>query len=107
LSWLFSVIRRECRRVKSTWFGALQTQSAEQEADRILSQTANKALRVDLAYALESLPAHLLVVILLRDFEELTIREMEDRLGEPGGAINNCLHRARKLVREYLLGTRA
>jgi RNA polymerase sigma factor (sigma-70 family) len=105
LSWLFTVIRRERRRIDRTASGASWTQVAKQEADRILSQTPNELLRVDLAYALESLPARFLKVILLRDFDELTIREIAGRLGEPGGAIEIRLHRARKLVREYLLGT--
>ena len=43
--------------------------------------------KVDLAKALESLPPHYLEVVLLRDFEELTIAEMAERLNEPPGAI--------------------
>ncbi|WP_422596971.1 RNA polymerase sigma factor [Pseudomonas sp.] len=52
---------------------------------------------------MESLPAHYLEVVLLRDFEELTISEISERLQEPVGAIKSRLHRARELVREYLL----
>lgn len=61
------------------------------------------ALRIDLAKALESLPAHYLEVVLLRDFEELTISEIAARLGEQQGAVKSRLHRARELVREYML----
>jgi RNA polymerase sigma factor (sigma-70 family) len=53
---------------------------------------------------LESLPAHYLDVVLLRDFEEMTIAEIAARLGQQPGAVKNRLHRARELVREYLLG---
>jgi len=60
-------------------------------------------LRLDLAAALESLPAHYLEVILLRDFEELTIGEMAARLNDTTTAIKSRLHRARELIREYLL----
>ena len=63
---------------------------------------AGTYLRLDVAAALESLPAHYLEVILLRDFEELTIAEIAGRLHEPAGAIKSRLHRARALVREYL-----
>ena len=66
-------------------------------------QVSDDALRIDLAKALESLPAHYLEVVLLRDFEELTIAEIAQRLEEPAGAIKSRLHRARELVREYLL----
>ena len=37
------------------------------------------------------------------DFEELTIAEMAQRLGEPAGAVKSRLHRARALVRECLV----
>jgi DNA-directed RNA polymerase specialized sigma24 family protein len=43
--------------------------------------------------------------VLLRDFEELTIAEIAERLGEPQGAVKSRLHRARELVREYMLGS--
>ena len=70
--------------------------------DRMLSRP-DASLRLDLARALESLPAHYLEVVLLRDFEELTISEIAQRLGEQPGAVKSRLHRARELVREYML----
>lgn len=45
--------------------------------------------------------------MLLRDFEELTIAEIAERLGEQPGAIKSRLHRARELVREYMIGPQA
>lgn len=54
--------------------------------------------------AFESLPAHYLEVVLPRDFEELTIAEIAERLGEQPSAVKSRLHRARELVREYLPG---
>lgn len=101
-SWLFTVIKHECRKLSRMMFkhDPLDEEVAEQQ---LVCRTDN-ALRVDLAKALESLPAHYLEVVLLRDFEELTIVEIAERLGEPTGAIKSRLHRARELVREYLLG---
>lgn len=99
-SWLYTVIRRECRRLEQAMF-----RHAPLEQDAIESLVASKsdhALRLDLAAALESLPKHYLEVVLLRDFEELTIGEIAGRLSEPPGAIKSRLHRARELVREYL-----
>jgi RNA polymerase sigma factor (sigma-70 family) len=61
-------------------------------------------LRAELAFALESLPAHYLEMILLRDFEELTIAEICERLGVSVQTAKARLRRARLLVREYLLG---
>lgn len=101
-SWLFTVIKRECRKLERMMFrhDPLDEDLAEQQ----LATRTDDALRVDLANALESLPAHYLEVVLLRDFQELTIAEIAQHLGEPTGAIKSRLHRARELVREYILG---
>jgi RNA polymerase sigma factor (sigma-70 family) len=100
-AWLFTVIKHECRKLARAMFrhDPLDESSVEQQ----LAGRSDAALRIDLAAALESLPAHYLEVVLLRDFEELTIAEIAERLHEPTGAIKSRLHRARELVREYLL----
>lgn len=102
-AWLFTVIKRECRRLERMMFK--HDPLPEEAAEELLVQRSDEALRVDLANALESLPAHYLEVVLLRDFEELTIAEISERLGEPQGAVKSRLHRARELVREYMLGS--
>jgi len=100
-SWVFIVIKRECRRLSRTMFrqAPLEDDLAEQQ----LARRSDDDLRMDLAAALESLPHHYLEVVLLRDFEELTIAEIAQRLDQPTGAIKSRLHRARELVREYLI----
>ncbi len=72
-SWLFTVIKRECRKLERMMFrhDPLPDELAEEQ----MLCRADNALRIDLARALESLPAHYLEVVLLRDFEELTIAE--------------------------------
>ncbi len=101
-SWLFVVIKRECRKLERMMFR--HDTIDEETAEKLLVCRTDEALRLDLANALESLPAHYLEVVLLRDFEELTISEIAARLGEESSAIKSRLHRARSLVREYLLG---
>jgi RNA polymerase sigma factor (sigma-70 family) len=100
-SWLFTVIKRECRKLERMMFkhDPLPDELAE---EKMLCRD-DVALRIDLAKALESLPAHYLEVVLLRDFEELTISEIAERLNEQQGAVKSRLHRARELVREYML----
>ncbi|MEH6458957.1 RNA polymerase sigma factor [Chitinimonas sp. JJ19] len=100
-AWLFTIIKRECHKLGRMMFRhePLEDEMMEQQ----LARRTDDALRVDLAHALESLPAHYLEVVLLRDFEELTIAEIAERLGEQPGAVKSRLHRARELVREYLL----
>lgn len=104
-SWLFTVIKRECRKLARMMFK--HDPLEDDAAEALLDSRPDAALRVDLANALESLPAHYLEVVLLRDFEELTIAEIAERLQEDPGAIKSRLHRARVLVREYMLSTEA
>ena len=100
-SWLFTVIKRECRKLERMMFKTEPL--AEDIAEALIHHRTDNDLRMDLAAALESLPAHYLEVVLLRDFEELTISEIAERLGERDGTIKSRLHRARELVREYML----
>jgi RNA polymerase sigma factor (sigma-70 family) len=58
---------------------------------------------MDVAGAIESLPEKYRIVILMRDFEELTIGEMAARLELTRDATKSRLHRARAMLREYLL----
>ncbi len=100
-SWMFVVVKRECQRLSRAMS---KTESLEENVTKTcLLYRDDTSLRIDLAAALESLPAHYLEVILLRDFEELTIGEMAERLQDTTAAIKSRLHRARELVREYLL----
>lgn len=100
-SWLFVVIKRECRRLERLMFR--HEPLPDEVAEESMLARPDASLRIDLARALESLPAHYLEVVLLRDFEELTIGEIAQRLGEQPGAVKSRLHRARELVREYML----
>lgn len=101
-SWLFTVIKRECRKLERMMFR--HEPLADDVAENLLAARSDEALRIDLAHALESLPAHYMEVVLLRDFEELTIAEIAEKIGEPPGAVKSRLHRARELVREYMIG---
>lgn len=67
------MIRRECQRLSRAMSN---TEPIEDEvAETQLMCCDDVSLRIDLVAALESLPAHYLEVILLRDFEELTMVE--------------------------------
>jgi RNA polymerase sigma factor (sigma-70 family) len=100
--WLFTVVRRECQRLSRRMF-AHEALDDEKIADQLATRPMDE-LRTELAFALESLPAHYLEVILLRDFEELTIAEICERLEVSMQTAKARLRRARLLVREYLLG---
>ncbi len=99
--WLFQIVRRECRRLERHLFKLDPYDEAKMEC--WLATCPDATVRLDLIAALESLPEHYREVILLRDYYELTIREMAPQLRLTPSATKSRLHRARQLVREYLL----
>ena len=99
--WLFRIVKRECRRLERHVFGL--DPYDEEKMESWLAAHSDEAVRLDLVNALESLPEHYREVILLRDFDGLTIRETAARVQLTTTATKSRLHRARQLVREYLL----
>lgn len=99
--WLFQIVRRECRRLERRLFRFDPYDEEKMEA--WLATCPDESIRLDLVSALESLPEHYREVILLRDFHEMTIREIGAQLCLTVPATKSRLHRARELVREYLL----
>lgn len=99
--WLVRVVQRECRRLGRVTLRYDPYDEAALEA--WLGSRDDAALRHELLRALEALPAHYREAVLLRDFEELTIAEMAQRLALSVAATKSRLHRARELIREYLL----
>ena len=99
--WLFQVVRRECRRLERQVFGL--DPYDEVMMDNWLAVNTDETVRLDLIRALESLPEHYREIVLLRDFHELTIREIATQIQLTPAATKSRLHRARQLVREYLL----
>lgn len=103
--WLFRVMRRECRRM------ARKTLSLdlwdEARTDQIMARLPPPLLRLEVARAIESLPEHYRRVLLLRDFEEMTIDELSAALALTPANVKSRLHRARELVRDYLATSNA
>lgn len=100
--WLFTIVRRECQRLSRKMF--VHEDVADNQIEIWLAVQSNDESRLGLAFALESLPAHYLEIIMLRVFEELTMSEIGDRLDVTLATAKSRLRRARVLVREYLLG---
>ena len=99
--WLFQVVRRECRRLERRVFGL--DPYDEEKMESWLTVHSDETVRLDLISALESLPEHYREIILLRDFDEMTIREIAAKIQLTTPATKSRLRRARQLVREYLL----
>lgn len=99
-AWLFAIVRRECLRLART-FGSAPAGVPGEETE-ILSRT-DAELRLDVAAAIQSLPEHYRGIVVMRDLEERTVDEMAHALGLTREAVKGRLHRARTLLREYLL----
>ncbi len=99
--WLFTVVRRECRKLERRVFG-LEAYDETRMEEWLVSRSDDD-LRIDLAHALESLPLHYREIVLMRDFEALGIREIAARFQLSTAATKSRLRRARELVREYLV----
>jgi RNA polymerase sigma factor (sigma-70 family) len=96
-SWLFTIVKRECAKAMRVAYRFINTEDTGAKA-----HLSDLDLRRDLLKAMESLSPHYLQVILLRDFEELSVSEIAERLGEDIPAVKSRLHRAREMMREYL-----
>ena len=101
-SWLFSVVRRECLRLARRAGLVSPALSAESELEAAFVHRPDEELRLDIAAAIESLPAHYREVALMRDIKEMTIDEIAAALGATRQAVKARLHRARLMLREYL-----
>jgi RNA polymerase sigma factor (sigma-70 family) len=100
--WLFRIVDRFCVRLTLR----LVAIPYELEAEAIEKRFAGYPtadLRIDLARAIESLPQHYREVVVLRDMEELTIDEIAARTGATRESVKARLHRARALLRDYLI----
>lgn len=98
--WLLTIVKRECIRL-----GMLSRRflpGYDFDADARFSRMPEDGLRIDVANAIQSLPEAYREIVLLRDFEEMTIDEIAARLGLTREAVKGRLHRSRKLLREYL-----
>lgn len=99
--WTFRIIRRECHRLARVTLR--QDIWDDDRTEAALAGRSEDGLRRDVAAAIESLPDSYREVVVLRDLEELAIREIAARLGTTTAAVKGRLHRAREMIREYLL----
>lgn len=98
--WLFIIVKRECHRALRFIY---RSERIQKETTEKIDCISDLDLKRDLIKGLESLPPHYLKIILLRDFEELSVKEIAERLCEDVPAIKSRIHRAREMIREYLV----
>lgn len=98
--WMLAIVKRECIRLGKLSLRFLP--GADMDTDARFARMPAEELRIDVANAIQSLPEGYRDIVLLRDFEELTIDGIAERLALTREAVKARLHRARKLLREYL-----
>lgn len=100
-AWIFVIVRRECQRLARVF--SFRSQALDSVDDSVdLAMRPEAELRFDIVSAIQSLPEHYRVILLLRDVEERTVDEIAEHLGLTREATKARLRRARLLVREYL-----
>lgn len=100
-AWIFAVAKRACLRLLRMGAGVGDAEASETDAR--LAHLRPEDLRIDLCRAIQSLPEHYREVILLRDIEELSIDEIAAVLGLTRESVKARIHRARIMIREYLI----
>lgn len=98
-AWVFAIVRRECRRLMRKMRGRAPLPDADHV---IFAYYTRPDLRVDLAVAIQSLPAKYREAIVLRDFEEYSISDIANALRLTRAAVKSRIHRGRVMIREYL-----
>ncbi len=101
LRWLNVTVLRMCLRLAHR-FSRLHTEISELANDARLSSVPAAELRQDISAAIRALPKLYRDVVILRDFEELSMKEIAARLAIEVPAAKVRLHRAREMLREYL-----
>lgn len=102
-SWAFRIVARLCLLPALALMRGVESLEAV-TGSRQFATIPIEDLRIDLVRALKSLPPAYCEIVVLRDLEQLTISEIATRLGIGREAAKSRLHRARTLLREYLLG---
>jgi RNA polymerase sigma-70 factor (ECF subfamily) len=101
-AWLVTIVTRLCMLPVLMVMRGVEELKGVEDSARFARKPAED-LRLDLVRALESLPAPYREIVLLRDWQEMTIREIAGHLGITREATKSRLHRARAMIREYLL----
>jgi RNA polymerase sigma factor (sigma-70 family) len=100
-AWLFAIARRACHRLLRMSVGL--PDAPEDTIEAHLTHLRPEDLRLDLSRAIQSLPEHYREVIVLRDIEGLSIDEIVAALGQTRESVKARIHRARLMIREYLV----
>ncbi len=101
-SWLFKTVQRECRRLGRVTLNF--DPFDEEHLEHWLQARTDNELVYELVSVIEKLPQDYREVLLLKDVQHFSNREIAYELGITLPAVKSRLHRARQLTRAMLLG---
>jgi len=104
--WLRKIVAHLCMLPALIFMKGVQDLKNVQDSTHFATMPVDE-LRIDLIRALESLSPLHREIIVLRDLRELTISEIASCLGITREATKSRLHRARAMIKEYLLPERS
>ena len=99
--WLYRVVVNTCNSKLRTEIPHRDHRTGDGHLDGLSGPddgTAGVDLSGDIVRALQSLPVHLRVVIVLRYYADLTEREIATAIGRRPGTVKSRLHEARRLL---------
>lgn len=102
--WLYRVVVNTCNSKLRKEIPHRDRRAADEELDGLVASgdvAEHLAGSSDLMTALQSLPAHLRIVIVLRYFADLSERELATAIGKRPGTVKSRLHEARRLLAEH------
>lgn len=101
-AWLVRVVARLCALPALMFMRSVEELKTIEDSTRFAHVPVHQ-LRLDVARALAALPEKYRQIILLRDLEDLTIREIARQLTISGEAAKSLLRRARAAARKHLM----
>jgi RNA polymerase sigma-70 factor, ECF subfamily len=102
--WLYRIVVNSCNSKLRREIPHRDRRSGDEElagASMLGDAPARVALSQDVVSALQDLPLHLRVVVVLRYYADLSEREIATAIGRRPGTVKSRLHEARRLLAEH------
>jgi RNA polymerase sigma-70 factor (ECF subfamily) len=107
-AWVLAIVRNSCwtflraNRGRGVPVALDETEEPVDGAASAEEDLVRRADRARLAHALDDLPAEFREVVILRELEDLSYREIADVVGIPAGTVMSRLSRARRRLQAVL-----
>ncbi len=101
-SWSFRILKRTCVQMKRS--NRMITNNEEGFENTLVFTPTYNELRIEISKAMSAIPKHYRQILLMRDIDGRTLKEIAATLDLTIEATKSRLHRARALIRDVLDG---